>query len=107
MVGNLDKVSDAVSDKYYQSRSKGSRIGAWASKQSRELESRELLMQQVKSFEEKYNDNDIPRPSFWGGFALKPDEFEFWEDGDFRLHDRFILKPTNVKNEWIAKRHYP
>ena len=107
MVGNLEKVSDEVSDKYYQSRSKGSRIGAWASKQSRELESRELLMQQVKSFEEKYNDNDIPRPSFWGGFALKPEEFEFWEDGDFRLHDRFILKPTNVKNEWIAKRHYP
>ena len=107
LVGNLEKVSDEVSDKYYQSRSKGSRIGAWASKQSRELESRELLMQQVKSFEEKYNDNDIPRPSFWGGFGLKPEEFEFWEDGDFRLHDRFILKPTNVKNEWIAKRHYP
>ena len=96
-----------MSDKYYESRAKGSRIGAWASKQSRELESRELLMQQVKSFEEKYNDNDIPRPSFWGGFGLKPEEFEFWEDGDFRLHDRFILKPTNVKNEWIAKRHYP
>ena len=107
LVGNLKKVSDKVSDKYYQSRSKGSRIGAWASKQSRELESREFLMQQVKSFEEKYNDNDIPRPSFWGGFGLKPEEFEFWEDGDFRLHDRFILKPTNVKNEWIAKRHYP
>ena len=107
LVGNLEKVSDEVSDKYYQSRSKGSRIGAWASKQSRELESRELLMKQVKSLEEKYNDNDIPRPSFWGGFGLKPEEFEFWEDGDFRLHDRFILKPTNVKNEWIAKRHYP
>ena len=107
LVGNLDKVSDVVSDKYYQSRSKGSRIGAWASKQSRELESRELLMQQVKLLGEKYNDDDIPRPSFWGGFALKPEEFEFWEDGNFRLHDRFILKPTNIKNEWIAKRHYP
>ncbi len=107
LVGNLDKVSDEVSDKYYQSRSKGSRIGAWASKQSRELETREFLMQQVKLLEEKYNDDDIPRPSFWGGFALKPEEFEFWEDGKFRLHDRFILKPTNVKNEWIAKRHYP
>lgn len=107
LVGNLEKVSDEVSDKYYQSRSKGSRIGAWASKQSRELESRELLMQQVKILEEKYDDDNIPRPNFWGGFALKPEEFEFWEDGDFRLHDRFILKPTNVKNEWIAKRHYP
>ena len=107
LVGNLDKVSNEVSDKYYRSRSKGSRIGAWASKQSRELESREFLMQQVRLLEEKYTDNDIPRPSFWGGFALKPEEFEFWEDGDFRLHDRFILKPTNVKSEWIAKRHYP
>ena len=107
LVGNLDKVSDEVSDKYYQSRSKGSRIGAWASKQSKELESRELLMQKVKFLEEKYSHDDIPRPNFWGGFALTPEEFEFWEDGDFRLHDRFILKPTNVKNEWIAKRHYP
>ena len=66
LVGNLEKVSDEVSDKYYQSRSKGSRIGAWASKQSRELESREFLMKQVKLLEEKYNDNNIPRPSFWG-----------------------------------------
>ena len=107
LVGNLKKVSDEISDQYYQSRSRGSRIGAWASKQSRELESREFLMKQVKLLEEKYTDDDIPRPSFWGGFALKPEEFEFWEDGEFRLHNRFILKPTNVKNEWIAKRHYP
>ena len=106
LTGSINKVSDQVSDKYYQSRSRGSRIGAWASKQSRELESREVLMEKVKLLESKY-DEDIPRPTFWGGFALKPDEFEFWEDGDFRLHDRFILKPTRVKNEWIAKRYYP
>ena len=106
LVGSIQKVSDEISDEYYQSRSKGSRIGAWASKQSKELESREVLMEKVKLFETKYND-DIPRPSFWGGFALKPIEFEFWEDGDFRLHDRFILKPTKIKNEWTAKRHYP
>ena len=106
LTGSINKVSDQVSDKYYQSRSRGSRIGAWASKQSRELESREVLMEKVKLFESKY-DEDIPRPTFWGGFALKPDEFEFWEDGDFRLHDRFVLKPTALKNEWIAKRYYP
>ena len=106
LVGSLQKVSGEISDEYYKSRSKGSRIGAWASKQSRELESREVLMEEVKLFEAKYTD-DIPRPSFWGGFALKPVEFEFWEDGDFRLHDRFILRPTKIKNEWIAKRHYP
>ena len=106
LTGSINKVSDQVSDKYYQSRSRGSRIGAWASKQSRELESREVLMEKVKLLESKY-DEDIPRPTFWGGFALKPDEFEFWEDGDFRLHDRFILKPTKIKNEWTAKRYYP
>jgi len=106
LTGSINKVSDQVSDKYYQSRSRGSKIGAWASKQSRELESREVLMEKVKLLESKY-DEDIPRPTFWGGFALKPDEFEFWEDGDFRLHDRFVLKPTALKNEWTAKRYYP
>ena len=106
LTGSINKVSDQVSDKYYQSRSRGSRIGAWASKQSRELESREVLMEKVKLVESKY-DEDIPRPTFWGGCALKPDEFEFWEDGDFRLHDRFVLKPTALKNEWTAKRYYP
>ena len=106
LTGSINKVSDQVSDKYYQSRSRGSRIGAWASKQSRELESREVLMEKVKLLESKY-DEDITRPTFWGGFALKPDEFEFWEDGDFRLHDRFVLKPTALENEWIARRYYP
>jgi pyridoxamine 5'-phosphate oxidase len=106
LIGSINKVSDEVSDKYYQSRSRGSRIGAWASKQSRELESREVLMEKVKLLESEH-DEDIPRPTFWGGFALKPDEFEFWEDADFRLHDRFILKPTKIKNQWTAKRHYP
>ena len=106
LTGSINKVSDQVSDKYYQSRSRGSRIGAWASKQSRELESREVLMEKVKLLESKY-DEDIPRPTFWGGFALKPDEFEFWEDGNFRLHDRFVLKPTALENEWIARRYYP
>lgn len=106
LVGDITKVSEDISDKYYKSRSRGSRIGAWASKQSRELESREALMEEVRLFESKYTD-DIPRPSHWGGFALKPIEFEFWQDGDFRLHDRFILKPTEQNNQWIAKRYYP
>jgi len=106
LVGNIKKVPEDISDKYYQSRSRGSRIGAWASEQSRELESREVLMEKVKLMEAKYTDY-IPRPSNWGGYALTPREFEFWQDGDFRLHDRFILKPTNIKDQWIAKRHYP
>ena len=106
LVGNIKKVPEDISDKYYQSRSRGSRIGAWASEQSRELESRDVLMKKVKLMEAKYTDH-IPRPSHWGGYALSPIEFEFWQDGDFRLHDRFILKPTNIKDQWIAKRYYP
>jgi pyridoxamine 5'-phosphate oxidase len=106
LVGSIKKVSDEVSDNYYKSRSRGSRIGAWSSKQSRELDSRNTLMEEVKAFEAKYP-NNIPRPNFWGGFALTPIEFEFWEDGDFRLHNRFILKPTEKKKQWTAKRYYP
>lgn len=106
LIGSIKKVSDEISDNYYKSRSRGSRIGAWSSKQSRELDSRNTLMEEVKAFEAKYP-NDIPRPNFWGGFALTPIEFEFWEDGDFRLHNRFILKPTEKKNQWTAKRYYP
>lgn len=106
LVGSIKKVSDEVSDNYYKSRSRGSRIGAWSSKQSRELDSRNTLMEEVKAFEAKYP-NNIPRPNFWGGFALTPIEFEFWEDGDFRLHNRFILKPTEKKDQWTAKRYYP
>ena len=106
LIGSIKKVSDEISDNYYKSRSRGSRIGAWSSKQSRELDSRNTLMEEVKAFEAKYP-NDIPRPNFWGGFALTPIEFEFWEDGDFRLHNRFILKPTEKKDQWTAKRYYP
>ena len=106
LVGSIKKVSDEISDNYYKSRSRGSRIGAWSSKQSRELDTRNTLMEEVKAFEAKYP-NDIPRPNFWGGFALTPIEFEFWEDGDFRLHNRFILKPTEKKDQWTAKRYYP
>ncbi|MDB9872112.1 pyridoxamine 5'-phosphate oxidase [Alphaproteobacteria bacterium] len=106
LIGSIKKVSDEVSDNYYKSRSRGSRIGAWSSKQSRELDSRNTLMEEVKAFEAKYP-NNIPRPNFWGGFALTPIEFEFWEDGDFRLHNRFILKPTEKKDQWTAKRYYP
>lgn len=106
LVGSIKKVSDEISDNYYKSRSRGSRIGAWSSKQSRELDSRNTLMEEVKAFEAKYP-NNVPRPNFWGGFALTPIEFEFWEDGDFRLHNRFILKPTEKKDQWTAKRYYP
>ena len=106
MVGQITKVDKEISDLYFSKRSKGSRVGAWASMQSRPLDSRKTLINRVKDFENKF-DNDIPRPDHWGGFALSPIEFEFWQDGEFRLHDRFILKPSKKLKLWEANRYYP
>ena len=106
LVGIISKVSKEISDIYFSNRSRGSRIGAWASNQSRPVDSRQKLIDRVSHFENKFKE-DIPRPKHWGGFALSPDEFEFWQDGDFRLHDRFILKRSNKSKLWEAKRHYP
>jgi pyridoxamine 5'-phosphate oxidase len=106
MVGQITKVDKEISDLYFSKRSKGSRVGAWASMQSRPLDSRKTLINRVKDFENKF-DNDIPRPEHWGGFALSPIEFEFWQDGEFRLHDRFILKPSKKLKLWEANRYYP
>ena len=106
LVGKIKKVSNDVSDTYFSKRSRGSKVGAWASKQSRPLDSRETLVKRAKDFEDKF-DEDIPRPKHWGGFMVIPNEFEFWQDGDFRLHDRFILKPSKDKILWKAMRCYP
>ena len=106
MVGQITKVDKEISDLYFSKRSKGSRVGAWASMQSRPLDSRKTLINRVKDFENKF-DNDIPRPEHWGGFALSPIEFEFWQDGEFRLHDSFILKPSIKLKLWEANRYYP
>ena len=106
LVGKIKKVSNDVSDTYFSKRSRGSKVGAWASMQSRPLDSRQTLVKRVNDFEDKF-DEDVPRPKHWGGFMVIPDEFEFWQDGDFRLHDRFILKPSKNRVLWKAKRYYP
>ena len=103
-VGNIEKATDQESDDYYFSRPLGSRIGAWASKQSKLLDSRETLLKRVKEYENQFEDKP-PRPEFWGGFRLIPKEIEFWRDGKFRLHDRFRF--VQVKNEWKSNRLYP
>ncbi len=106
LVGKIKKVDQEISDLYFSQRSKGSRVGAWASMQSRPLDSRKTLINRVKEYEKKFDVN-IPRPKHWGGFSLTPTEFEFWQDGKFRLHDRFILKPTKDGKLWKANRYYP
>ncbi|MGC6453178.1 MAG: pyridoxamine 5'-phosphate oxidase [Candidatus Puniceispirillaceae bacterium] len=88
VTGEVSKASAERSDAYFASRGRGSRIGAWASEQSRPLESRETLAAAVAAVEERFPD-EVPRPPHWGGFMIVPQEIEFWADGEHRLHDRF------------------
>ena len=99
--GVVTQVADDVADKYYNSRSYESRIGAWASKQSKELTSRDQLIDSINEYKDKYNDeNNVPRPSHWSGWILSPQSIEFWLDGDGRIHER--LKYVKDRNgQWI------
>ena len=99
--GVVTEVANDVADKYYNSRSYESRIGAWASKQSKELTSRDQLIDSIKEYRDKYNDeNNVPRPSHWSGWILSPQSIEFWLDGDSRIHER--LKYVKDRNgQWI------
>tara|TARA_B100001057_G_scaffold408399_1_gene422645 strand:+ start:264 stop:890 length:627 start_codon:yes stop_codon:yes gene_type:complete len=99
--GNISLVSDEIADQYYNSRSYESRIGAWASKQSKVLNSRIDLIKSIENYKKKYNNqNKVPRPNHWSGWNLSPTSIEFWLDGDSRIHER--LKYTKDKNDnWI------
>ena len=101
IVGTLKQVDDKVADEYYNSRAYESRIGAWASKQSSILKNRDELLNSLEDFKKKYNNkDDVPRPSYWSGWNLKPSSIEFWLDGDNRIHER--LKYTlNESNNWV------
>ena len=105
VIGSVEQVSDAQSDAYYQTRSRGSRIGAWASQQSKPLENRAELAAAVSKIEKTYPD-EVPRPPHWGGFLIRPAEIEFWADGEFRLHDRFRFT-IKASGHWVAQRLYP
>lgn len=86
--GRIERVSAAESDEYFSTRPRGSRISAWASKQSTVVESREVLESRMREFDEKYGE-DVPRPAHWGGYRIVPERFEFWQGREDRLHDRF------------------
>ena len=94
--GSVSSVSDKVADQYYNTRGYESRIGAWASKQSKVLSSRDELINSIDDFKKKFNDqNNVPRPSHWSGWNLSPLTIEFWLDGDSRIHERLKYSKDN------------
>ena len=105
--GQVEPVDAAEADAYFATRPRGSRIGAWASDQSSPLENKDILQDRVKQVEAQYpGDTDIPRPPFWNGYRIIPDHIEFWSEGDYRLHDRFVYT-RNARGEWQKRRVYP
>lgn len=105
--GLVEWVTDAESDEYFASRPRGSRIGAWASQQSRPLESRFALEKAVAAYTAKFNIGEIPRPPYWHGFRIRPLSIEFWHDRPFRLHDRIRFHRSDLAAEWEKDRLYP
>jgi pyridoxamine 5'-phosphate oxidase len=102
--GPVEKTSREDSEKYFHSRPVDSQIGAWASNQSRVIESREFLEQRFNEFKEKFGD-EVPLPDFWGGFRLTPERFEFWQGRQNRLHDRIVYSLEN--ESWRTVRLSP
>ncbi len=103
--GEAALVSDAEADAYFVTRPRLSRLGAWASDQSRKLESRAALVARAAALEVRYAVTDIPRPPHWSGYRVRPEMFEFWQDMPFRLHDRTIYK--RVEDSWQLEKLYP
>jgi pyridoxamine 5'-phosphate oxidase len=105
--GPVAEVSADEADAYFASRPRGSRIGAWASQQSRELESRFALEKAVAKFGAKFGLGKVPRPDHWSGFRLSPVEIEFWHDRPFRLHDRLVFRRNAEGDDWQRAILYP
>ena len=107
IVGKITKVSDVQADLYYKSRKYESRIGAWASKQSSVLKNREELYKEIENYKKKYpKKNNVPRPDYWSGWNLNPNEIEFWLDGENRIHQR-LKYIKNQDGNWNKSLLYP
>lgn len=105
--GPVSIVSAAEADEYFASRPRDSRIGAWASRQSRPLSGRAELVKEVGRYALKYPVGTVPRPPHWSGFRLAPVQIEFWRDGAFRLHDRLVYRRATPAAPWHSEKLFP
>lgn len=103
--GLVEPVTDAEADAYYASRPRNSRLGAWASQQSRPLESRAILTSRLEEADRRFPD-EVPRPAYWSGYRVLPERFEFWQDMPYRLHDRTIYSPRKG-GSWEQTKLFP
>jgi pyridoxamine 5'-phosphate oxidase len=107
VTGPVVRVSDEEADAYFNSRPRGSRVGAWASQQSRPLADRPALMAAVEKADKAHPGENVPRPPYWSGWRLTPLAIEFWQDGEFRLHDRFRFSRAMEDAPWGVERLFP
>lgn len=105
ITGGVDRVSREESEAYFSTRPRGSRIAAWASRQSRTLSKREDLQRAFEAKEKEFEGGDVPLPDFWGGFRLKPDAIEFWQGKANRMHDRLLFRRES--SGWTSEWLYP
>ncbi|HEV2092491.1 MAG TPA: pyridoxamine 5'-phosphate oxidase, partial [Rubrobacter sp.] len=103
--GSVSRTSEEESDAYYASRPRGSRLGAWASEQSRAVEGREVLEDRIGDLEAEYEGREVPRPPFWGGYRVEPEVVEFWQGRENRLHDRIAYRRED--GGWKIERLQP
>lgn len=104
--GKAIKTSERESSEYFRMRPRGSQLSAWASNQSEEISSREVLEDEINDLKKKFEGKEIPRPAHWGGYLVRPVSFEFWQGRQNRLHDRIIFTSVESK-KWIKKRLAP
>jgi pyridoxamine 5'-phosphate oxidase len=105
--GLVAPVSSAEADAYFATRPRSSRIGAWASKQSRPLAIRFELERRIAEYTARFGLGEVPRPPFWSGFRVAPLRIEFWKNGAFRLHDRLVFRRVDLTEGWTIERLFP
>ena len=104
--GHVEREDGMIADRYFSEREIGSQTAAWASKQSETLTNREELIERWQSYKNQFEKN-VGRPDFWGGIRIKPIQIEFWADGQYRLHDRFLWERQLGEKLWNVRRLYP